>query len=161
LRSCRPREGSDGGENSHFQKGLDLLFGHGPAEEKALHAIDIDVAEELAMLFRFDPLGNDLEVETFRERDDGADERPVGGVEITPANHLEKDVVDLKGLQVEALEVCEGGITCAEIVDGDGNASRMFFMRMLSVISNSSQGSGQPAISRADSTVSTKSAWAN
>src|SRR4051812_14259212 len=91
------------------------------AEEVALHHRALDFLEELALNVGFNTFGDECDSEGARHCGDGV--KNCGRADVASAADIgDERAIDLQGMDLEALEISEGGVAGAEIVDGDGNA---------------------------------------
>ena len=97
---------------------LQFVAGNRSAEEKALDFIALHGIERCELVRGFHAFGHHFEVETLGDTDDRMEERMsvAGCLEI-----VDKGFVDLEGGERKELEVAEGRVAGAEIIDGNGN----------------------------------------
>src|SRR5262245_60523465 len=91
----------------------------GFGEQESLRQVTAHVAQDLELLEALDALGDHLDVQAARHGDDGSDDGVVGGVGHDVAYEA---TVDLQRVHAPALEVRQGRIPRAEVVDGDFHA---------------------------------------
>ena len=101
--------------------GVELLLerreGQGTVVEVALHDRAADGAEEVGLLPRLHPFGDDLHADPLRHADDRLDDvAAASGAVLAGQEHH----VELQHVGGHVLEHVEGGVAAAEIVDLDG-----------------------------------------
>jgi len=102
-----------------LEEGVDGRDGQRAGEEVSLESVAAGFFEESALLDGFYAFGEDVEAEGIGEGDDGACDGFVVGVSEQIAD---KGTVDLQLIEGHELEVAEGGIAGAEVVEGKGDA---------------------------------------
>src|SRR6266851_3794732 len=90
-----------------------------PAEIVSLQDVAVALGEESELLFGLDALGDDLEAEAMRHRDDRVRDREAARIGRDLAH--ERDV-DLEAVDGEALQVREVREAGAEVVDAERDA---------------------------------------
>src|SRR5215207_5686065 len=98
----------------------DFLRGHRSAEEEALAELAAALEHELALLLRLDSLGEGVEAQAVGELDHRRHKH--GGVQIVRKTAYEGSI-DLQRGDVHLAESSERGVTSAEIVDRELEAS--------------------------------------
>src|SRR4029079_3884424 len=88
----------------------------GPGEHEALGPVAPEPAELVELAAGLDPRGHHAQAEGAAQADDGRDDRGVLGVLAQP---VDERPVDLQHVDREPLEVAQGGVTGAEVVDGE------------------------------------------
>ena len=94
----------------------------GPGDVVALREVDAELAQQLERLGVLDALGDGLQAEAARERDDRLDDVGAGRVRREVAHELD---VDLEEVERELLEVGEAAVAGAEVVEGELAAERV------------------------------------
>src|SRR6266850_4136876 len=105
-----------------LQERRDFLRWQRLAEQKALQLVAAVGAQELALLDRLDPFGDDFQPQTMAERDDALGDRHV--VRIV-GYVLDERAVDLDAVDREALQVSQRGVAGAEVVDREVDPHRL------------------------------------
>ena len=105
-----------------MQEGDALRGGEGIGEPVALHLVAVLLAQVLDLLGALDAFRHHVEAERMRHGDDGGGDRLVVRVGGDVADEL---LVDLEGVDRQALEVGKRGIAGAEVVDREGDADRL------------------------------------
>jgi len=91
---------------------------HRATEQVALNEIAAQAFEKIVLLEGFDSFGDHLQMQAVGHDDDGLDDFHVlCGF----GNVLDKRAVDLQRVQRKALEVGQGRITGAEVIDRQGD----------------------------------------
>ena len=99
---------------------LPKAFGRqGTADEETLDLVAAVLLQELALSLGLDPFGDDAEVQAVGQVDRRGAERGVLRVELDAADEA---LVDLQDVDRKALEVGEGRVAGAEVVEGDLDA---------------------------------------
>ena len=112
--SLRPVVTGSGASSAAARSRIRRLASAG--QEVALAAVATEVGELLPSLEVLDAFGHRLQAEVVTEVDDRADDDGVVGVVV----HVQHEgLVDLELVDREVLEVGEGGVTGAEVVDGE------------------------------------------
>ncbi len=90
-----------------------------------LDFVRAEFADDIELVGGFDAFGDDAEVEFAGHGDDGADEggSAEGGIDL-----FHEGAVDFEAVDGELLEVAEGGVAGAEVVDGEGDAGAAKFV---------------------------------
>ncbi|MNG11324.1 hypothetical protein D3C84_948580 [compost metagenome] len=89
--------------------------------------------EKLVLLERFDAFGDHVQVQGVGHDDNGLDDFHVlGGF----WNVLDERPVDLQGVQRQALEVSQGGIASAEVIDRQRYAQGAYLLQQHQGIGN-------------------------
>src|SRR5437763_6181714 len=89
--------------------------GEGTVEVIALHGVAAELPQSLELLGCLDPLGPHLDVELVGQADDRRHDGPA--LDLRGALG-DQGLVDLEDVEVEALEVADGGLAPAEVVGG-------------------------------------------
>ena len=94
----------------------EFLPAHRGAEGKALGVLAIELLQPLDLIHRLDAFGDHVEAQLGSERDDGTDDRHLRMRHAAIVGHLHERGGDLDGVEREAVQVAERGMTGAEIV---------------------------------------------
>ena len=86
-----------------------------PAEKESLHFRAVERVEEDCLRLVFDPFGNDVQPEALRQGDYRRGNCRIVGVAGDVAHER---LVDLEGIDRKLLDIGEGGVPDAKIVDG-------------------------------------------
>ena len=104
------------------QQRLDRVGGRRAPERIALHELDAEVAQPARLLARLDALGDDRDVHRAGHRDD----RPQDVAVALVLGHAGDELaVDLDRLDREALDVVQGGVAGAEVVEHQAHAEAL------------------------------------
>lgn len=74
-----------------------------------------------ALRFRFNAFGHYLETQPVRHGDDGANHGQIGIAPGFIGHVADEGAIDLEGGDGKSLQVSQGGIACAEIIQRNGN----------------------------------------
>src|SRR3990172_6911993 len=92
---------------------------HGPREQVALDQLAVERAQDRELLGRFHAFGDHLELQVAGQVDDGAHD---GRVLAPAADRAHEGAVDLDGVHLEAVQVRQGRVSGAEVVEVEPHA---------------------------------------
>ncbi|EGQ64215.1 hypothetical protein GGI1_24136, partial [Acidithiobacillus sp. GGI-221] len=113
----QPGSGAETGD-----PGRDVLGRERPGEEIPLQVAAAHLGQQGGVLCRFHSLGNHFQAQHAAGGDDRRDDGEILGI----VDHVaHKALVDLDGMGGELLEVGQGGVAGAEVVEGDAHPQAM------------------------------------
>src|SRR5438270_12523919 len=104
---------------AHAKQTGHFVEGHRSADEVALNLVAVHQEQDLCLLLFLDAFGDHLEAQRVRERIDRLNQRPRCRI---GQESDDEGPVDLECLNRQLREIPEGGVTGAEVVDGNPQA---------------------------------------
>lgn len=111
----------------HVEEGCgEDVGGEGQADDVALHLFAALVGEEGLLGRGFHAFGDDGELHAVAQGDDGAHD---GGIVGVVGQAADEGLVDFQEVQGQALEITQGRVASAKVVDGQLYAQALEFMQ--------------------------------